>query len=447
MQTLQQLNDGLLLGAKRVKIAQGLTEFPGKLFELADTLEVLDLTDNQLTSLPDNFADLHQLKILFLSNNLFDHLPDVLGQCSNLDMIGFKANQIRTVSEASIPKQTRWLILTDNHIEQLPESLGQCHRLEKLALAGNRLTSLPSSMANCHQLALIRLSANQLNELPQWLFTLPKLAWLAFSGNRFSHVEHCDNTRVPTIELSQCSLGKLLGQGASGLIYQARLHTSPKTLASALAAIAQDDVAIKLFKGMITSDGYPADELDCCLTAGEHPNLINVLAQINQPDQLGLVMQLIPPSYANLGLPPSLQTCSRDTFEVHTSFTWQRIVKIGSQMADTLAHLHQNGISHGDIYAHNIMINPQDNVLFGDFGAASNLNKFTPEYQQLMQAIEVRAFGCLLDDMLNLIELNPVDNTQSVQTLRLIQLAQDCMQTNIASRPNFKMIHQQLASM
>jgi hypothetical protein len=438
MQTLQQLNDGLLLGYQRVNIAAQLTEFPVNLFELADTVEALDLSNNQLSSLPANFADLHQLKILFLSNNLFDHLPAVLGQCPNLEMIGFKANQIRSVPDSAIPKQTRWLILTDNQIEQLPDSLGQCDRLEKLALAGNRLTSLPASMANCRQLALIRLSANQLTDLPEWLLQLPNLAWLAFAGNAFSHVEHCDNTRVPTVPLRQFSLGQLLGQGASGLIYQAGHHAGN----SNISHFSSDaDIAIKLFKGMITSDGYPADELDCCLTAGEHPNLINVVAQINQPDQLGLVMQLIPPSFGNLGLPPSLQTCSRDTFEPQTVFTWERITYIASQMADILAHLHQNGISHGDLYAHNIMINLDNYVLFGDFGAASNLKQFTPQRRQLIQAIEVRAFGYLVDDMLNLI-----DNSDTSQATMLRQVVQDCLLDDVSSRPCFNKLLPRIAS-
>jgi len=429
MQTLQQLNDGLLLDYQRVNIAEQLTEFPVNLFGLADTLEVLDLSNNQLSSLPDNFADLHQLKILFLSNNLFDHLPAVLGQCPNLEMIGFKANQIRTVPEASIPKQTRWLILTDNKIEQLPDSLGQCHRLEKLALAGNQLTSLPESMANCHQLALIRLSANQLSDLPEWLFQLPNLAWLAFAGNVFSHVDHCDNTRVPTVALNQFSLGKLLGQGASGLIYQASYNAETSAPAGFTKGA---DVAIKLFKGMVTSDGYPADELDCCLTAGEHPNLINVVAQINQTGQLGLVMELIPADYTNLGLPPSLQTCSRDTFEQGSRFTWLSITTIAIQMADILEYLHKNGVSHGDIYAHNTMINQHGNVLFGDFGAASNLHQFDPLRRLAMEKIEVRALGCLIDDMLMLI-----DKPDTPQARLLADIVQGCMAADIQARPVF----------
>ena len=437
MQTLDQLNAGQLIGCKHLKLVADLHEFPMSIIDLADTLEVLDLSGNHLSSLPDEFASLTKLKIIFLSNNQFDHLPEVLGKCPQLEMIGFKANQISTVSESSIPQQTRWLILTDNQIEQLPDSIGQCHRLEKLALAGNKLTSLPESLANCRQLGLIRLSANQLIDLPDWLFTLPKLAWLAFSGNRFSHVDACTNNSVPRLSTQDLQLGELLGQGASGLIYQAKLTAQWQEKLDK-----QQDVAVKMFKGFVTSDGYPADELDCCLTAGDHPNLIKVLAQINQADQLGLVMELIPKSFSNLGLPPSLASCTRDTFEEGTQFSWQQIHRIGLQMADILQHLHQNGVSHGDIYAHNTMVNTDNKVLFGDFGAASNLANLPTIQRQTMQWIEVNALGCLLDDMLTLID----DNT-SIMFTTLNGIAQSCMDPVINQRPTFASIKQTLLAL
>lgn len=64
-------------------------------------------------------------------------------QCANLEMVGFKSNKINQVSESALPPKLRWLILTDNHIEALPDALGERPRLQKLALAGNRLTHLP----------------------------------------------------------------------------------------------------------------------------------------------------------------------------------------------------------------------------------------------------------------------------------------------------------------
>ena len=50
MQTLQQLRHGELAGAVRLQLRGGLTEFPHEIFDLADTLEILDLTGNALSS-------------------------------------------------------------------------------------------------------------------------------------------------------------------------------------------------------------------------------------------------------------------------------------------------------------------------------------------------------------------------------------------------------------
>ena len=52
--TLEQLQAGQLAGARQLKLACGLTEFPREIFDLADTLEVLDLTGNALSALPDD---------------------------------------------------------------------------------------------------------------------------------------------------------------------------------------------------------------------------------------------------------------------------------------------------------------------------------------------------------------------------------------------------------
>ena len=441
VQTLAQLKAGQLKGITRLQLVENLTEFPREIFDLADTLEILDLSNNQLSSLPDDLPRLAHMKILFASNNRFEVLPEVLGQCPKLEMIGFKANQIHSVPEASLPLHTRWLILTDNQITALPECMGQLQRLQKLALAGNRLTSLPASMAQCHNLELVRLSANALAALPSWLFKLPKLTWLAFAGNPFSHTlvdPHADVASVPNVTLADIELGDKLGEGASGIIYQGRWLNS-----AMVAATGSEHIAVKLFKGEVTSDGYPADELDCCLTTGEHPNLIKVLAHISQQDQLGLVMSLIPQGFYNLGLPPSLETCTRDTFKAGTKFSLKDITKIALQLADTLAHMHAQHISHGDVYAHNMMINQQMSLLFGDFGAASNLAKLSTSERNAMQAIEVRALGCLIDDLL------PFAGANDDEALRaqLRQLKALCMQPELSCRPRFSDIAKTLTAL
>lgn len=441
MHTLDQLKSGSLFGINRLQLAEGLSEFPLEILELSESLEVLDLSNNNISALPDDFGRLKQLKILFMANNKFDHLPEVLSQCPNLEMIGFKSNQIKTVSEQSLPEQTRWLILTNNQIKVLPDSMGKLHRLQKLALAGNQITRLPDSMANCKNLELARISANQLTSLPDWLFQLPKLSWLAFQGNplQASNEHNSDiSDSVTQVGLQDLALKEQLGEGASGVIYRAEWINQPESLKDTSAF-----VAVKLFKGEVTSDGYPEDELKCCLSAGEHNNLIKVVAQISDEGQLGLVMELIPDTYGNLGLPPSLVSCTRDTFKAGTQFELKDIVRIVLQMSDAMAHLHSQSVSHGDVYAHNTMVDSNASMLFGDFGAASDLSVLSVLQKEAMESIEIRALGCLLDDLLKLSYSEHGEQAVAFKTV-LSELRDDCMQPSMGDRPRFSEVYKML---
>ena len=146
--TLEQLRAGQLAGVRRLKLSCGLTTLPREIFDLADSLEILDLSGNALSTLPDDLPRLHKLRIIFCSDNLFTTLPDVLGSCLALEMIGFKANRIRHVPAAALPPTLRWLTLTDNVIESMPDELGKCSQLQKLMLAGNCLSHLPATLAD-----------------------------------------------------------------------------------------------------------------------------------------------------------------------------------------------------------------------------------------------------------------------------------------------------------
>ena len=425
LEVLSQLKSGQLKTSRKISISADLTEFPSEILELTDSLEVLDLSNNRLRSLPNDFDRLQNLKILFLSQNEFDHLPEVLGRCSQLSMVGFKANQIRTVSGASLPPLLRWLILTDNAIEELPSEIGQLKHLQKLMLAGNQLKTLPNEMANCTNLELIRLAANQLDSLPEWLLTLPKLSWLASSGNS----EQSFKSQNPIdIRWQDLILGDRLGEGASGIIHSAIWQNEGDRL----------NVAVKIFKGAVTSDGLPESEMQACLAAGFHENLVGVLGQITSHPlgQRGLVLPLLDREFEILGGPPNFESCTRDIFEIDRTFTPSFILKIAQGIASAAAHLHDRGISHGDLYAHNILVNRSGKPVLSDFGAASFYEPRSVFGLKLEQ-VEVRAFGCLLEDLLD----RCVENDS---TLMLRQLQQSCLQPTSSLRPTFEAIVEQL---
>ena len=94
--SLEELKSGKLIGVKKLKIAEGLTEFPEEILSLSNSLEILDLSENNLTQLPSNIVLLKKLRIVFFENNKFTEFPKILAALPSLTMIGFKSNQIHT---------------------------------------------------------------------------------------------------------------------------------------------------------------------------------------------------------------------------------------------------------------------------------------------------------------------------------------------------------------
>ncbi|MGY4534561.1 putative Ser/Thr protein kinase [Pseudomonas sp. TE3786] len=422
MHTLEQLRRGELAGIKRLDLSGDLREFPAEIFDLADSLEVLNLSGNQLCALPADLPRLHKLKVLFCSDNPFSAVPEVLGDCAQLEMLGFKANRIAHVPAASLPTQLRWLILSDNQVAELPAALGERPRLQKLMLAGNRLSALPDSLSACSNLQLLRIAANRFERLPDWLMQLPALAWLAFAGNPVSDIAEravLASHPMAAIPMHQIQLGEVLGQGASGIIHAAQWQ------GRAMAA--------KLFRGEVTSDGLPHSEMAACIAAGNHPHLIGLAGPLDSTPP-GLLLERISADYQVLAGPPSLASCTRDVYTEGRRFALEEALAIARAVASAVAHLHSNGILHGDLYGHNLLVNDAGQCLLGDFGAASFFDPASA-HGRALQGIEARAFGCLLEELLERCEAVP-------ERLRQVQRA--CVAHQVEERPLFSEIYAEL---
>ncbi len=433
-ETLPQLKAGKLQGSQQLKLSCGLTQFPHEIFDLADSLEILDLSGNALCDLPNDLNRLKKLRILFCSSNQFTHLPEVLGECQNLSMIGFKANQIEFIPESAIPTTSlRWFIMTDNALKSVPIALGDCAKLQKLMLAGNQLTALPDNMANCQALELLRIAANQFEAPPDFLFDLPKLTWLAYAGNPFCNAieqKLISKHQINHIDWQTLTIQHVLGQGASGITYQAIWQPEDQV---------PEPVAVKLFKSSLTSDGLPHSEMYANILAGEHPNLIGVKGVVHNHPQgtLGLVMPLLEADLKVLADPPSFESCTRDVYSPKSQFNLNTILNIAKSIASAVAHLHNQGISHGDLYAHNMLTSHPHKCILSDLGGASLLPQDKAQSQKIRR-IESRAFSCLLEELLTYCNIN--NQTTSL----LWQLQAECGQENVALRPLFNEIIQKL---
>jgi hypothetical protein len=402
-QTLDALRRGDLAGARELRLHAGLTEFPREIFDLAETLEVLDLGGNALTALPDDLGRLSRLKVLFCSGgNRFERLPPSLGDCTALSQVGFRGCGLREIPAEALPPAIRWLTLTDNAIEVLPHALGDRPKLQKLMLAGNRLETLPSGLAGAANLELLRLAANSFEALPGWLAELPSLAWLAWAGNPFDHGAPASNVEVTW---SSLRAGRRLGAGASGEVHETFWTVDGETRPAAL----------KLFKGAMTSDGLPEREMAACLAAGSHPNLTSALGRlVDHPDGAqGLLMPLLPDDWRILADPPSLASCSRDVYAPGLRLELAVALRIARDVGAGAAHLHASGLSHGDLYAHNTLWDGRTGeAVLSDFGAAS----FLPDGPgDPLARLDVLAWGRLLGELLDLCDGEVPDVLRAVQ--------------------------------
>ena len=355
MLTLEQFHSGLANGslarAHHIRLSDGLTEFPAALYQLTETLEVLDLSGNQLSTLPDDLTRFARLRILFASNNPFSELPRVLGHMPQLEMVGFKACRIMHVPEDSLPARLRWLILTDNHVHQLPESMGQCTRLQKLMLSCNQLRQLPQSLQHCQALELLRIASNRFEDAPEVIFRLPRLAWLALAGNPMTQ---------------------------------------------------KQELALKVFKTAQTSDGTPQSELAAGIAAGQHPHLLTPLAQVlGAPEgQMATALPLLDSAIQPLAGPPSFDSCTRDVYDPELRLQADQAQQLLQGIRSAITHLHGRGLLHGDLYAHNILCNLQTGqAVLSDFGAAALLQGLPETQQAQLQQIELRALRHLENEV------------------------------------------------
>ena len=120
-------------------------------------------------------------------------------------------------------------------------------------------------------------------------------------------------------------------------------------------------------------------------------------------------------------------------------------------IAAAATHLHERGIAHGDLYAHNILIDDRGHALLGDFGAATIYGK-DHEMGDRLERMEVFAFGHLIEDLLGLVERrvdedSVMDEKDAYVVEGLNLLHWRCTDPVVGERPLFSEVHEVLAGL
>ena len=192
-------------------------------WETRETLETIDVSQNEIACLPDYFAaKLDQLREFNIAHNKLTALPSAQSWCalSGLVNLSLAHNELSGLPEhfghGNLPPLVR-LSAEHNHLQTLPPSLGMLSDLVELDLSHNQLTSLPPGLCGLCGLKKLQLCKNRLFALPpDFLEAPPQLQELDLSENRLQSLALAVPT-LQTVLLGNNSLGALELSGCDSL--------------------------------------------------------------------------------------------------------------------------------------------------------------------------------------------------------------------------------------
>ncbi|WP_112134132.1 leucine-rich repeat domain-containing protein [Glycomyces dulcitolivorans] len=181
-----------------------LTSLPESIGALT-ALTKLDLYENRLRALPDSFGHLRSLRVLDLDNSWLTVLPESFGELIALAELDISRNDLEAIPD-SIGNLTALteLILHGNDLRALPESIGRLANLRVLELHGNDLKALPETLGNLVGLTELTINSNRLASLPESIGNLTKLSRLNLSENRLTELPETiqDLTELTALDLT-----------------------------------------------------------------------------------------------------------------------------------------------------------------------------------------------------------------------------------------------------
>lgn len=208
-----------------------LTELPDHVFEPLSSLHNLDLSANQIVHISkDSFAGLEHLERLYLYSNLIESIhPAAFDGLQQLLELKLQGNKLTIMPALKMPH----LLLLDLRFNSIPSPEPndlQTPKLESLKLGGLGLSSLDEellgSFKNLHELDI---SNNQLTTFPGVLREVRGLVSLSLAGNPMGPLKWEDFEKLS--ELQELDISNLSLQGLPETLPQLFTHLQRLTVA------------------------------------------------------------------------------------------------------------------------------------------------------------------------------------------------------------------------
>jgi serine/threonine protein kinase len=155
-----------------------------------------------------------------------------------------------------------------------------------------------------------------------------------------------------TSRISDYEVGRVLGVGTVGTIYEATSHDGA------------DRYAIKKLHPGVADDALIRARFRremLVLERLHHPHIVRYYGGGDDDGQLFYVMELVDGGTV------------KDLLSSHDRLAWPMVVEIARQVCSALQCAHNNGVVHRDLKPGNLFLNREAEVKLGDFGIARDL--------------------------------------------------------------------------
>ena len=117
-----------------------LEKFEGNIWP---NLNLLDLSQNKIHSLPKFICRCHNLNKLTLDDNELVNLPNDFGEMEGLAVLSMKKNQFEEVPGTLIDlPNIRQIDMTENKVGEIPEEINTNAKFKKLVLKNNPIRNM-----------------------------------------------------------------------------------------------------------------------------------------------------------------------------------------------------------------------------------------------------------------------------------------------------------------
>ncbi len=159
---------------------------------------------------------------------------------------------------------------------------------------------------------------------------------------------------MPKRRIEEFELGKVLGVGTAGTIYEARdkVNGLPVALKILLPTVSADKIVAARFEREML-----------ILEKLSHPNIVRYHGGGRSGEQLFFAMELLTGGTL------------KDELARAGAFSWVEAATCGAQICSALQHAHNHGIIHRDMKPSNLLFDQQGNLKLVDFGIARDTHE------------------------------------------------------------------------